>query len=427
MRAVVKQNKWKDKDCIDQALDSIGSSIDFPTGILKVPEPNDSVVINTISQEQEPPSNSVQAVSNPMARYQALCTNCTALSPYCICRKKIAKRGQGFECDRCHSRFHNKCLYGSLGMMKLHPEDLARLGEITFDTEKLCPLCLAEFGVLSPLWKILQSYQSLSSCYSTKCPDVETLLDFHKKGGALPCKLQEVDKLGLVLRSVGNWNQNVQMASLGADSFPRMAIATAFKFSMSMEIRSNSASNLFKSLFFPNFHKRVEPLLQDKADGLERGKVSLEFLRDCVKEADDVIGGDIVSRLRAEDETACSWIAKADKIIDDLSYPLDEAKMHFEEAKSLVVDVSDILEDLKYRCTLYCVCRTPYDTNRPMLACDHCEEWFHYECVGLTPPGDDQGEVDKFVCKNCTLKQTELLKAEASGPKPEIMALNSVL
>ena len=36
---------------------------------------------------------------------------------------------------------------------------------------------------------------------------------------------------------------------------------------------------------------------------------------------------------------------------------------------------------------LYCLCRLPYDENRPMLACDHCSDWFHYNCVGLKTPG----------------------------------------
>lgn len=37
---------------------------------------------------------------------------------------------------------------------------------------------------------------------------------------------------------------------------------------------------------------------------------------------------------------------------------------------------------------LYCLCRTPYDGDRPMLSCDYCTDWFHYDCVGLAPPGE---------------------------------------
>ena len=32
---------------------------------------------------------------------------------------------------------------------------------------------------------------------------------------------------------------------------------------------------------------------------------------------------------------------------------------------------------------LYCVCQREYDDSRPMVACDHCDEWYHYDCIGL--------------------------------------------
>lgn len=37
---------------------------------------------------------------------------------------------------------------------------------------------------------------------------------------------------------------------------------------------------------------------------------------------------------------------------------------------------------------LYCVCRK-IDTSRPMLSCDKCEEWYHFDCVGLDMVSDD--------------------------------------
>ena len=31
--------------------------------------------------------------------------------------------------------------------------------------------------------------------------------------------------------------------------------------------------------------------------------------------------------------------------------------------------------------TLYCICRTADETN--MICCDKCEEWYHFQCVGI--------------------------------------------
>lgn len=71
------------------------------------------------------------------------------------------------------------------------------------------------------------------------------------------------------------------------------------------------------------------------------------------------------------------------------------------------VDAS-LLEKLREKSTPYCLCSCVYDENRPMLGCEFCDRWFHYECVGLEPPRDD--EVDDEVapadyrCPHCCTK-----------------------
>ncbi|UNI13742.1 hypothetical protein JDV02_000458 [Purpureocillium takamizusanense] len=48
----------------------------------------------------------------------------------------------------------------------------------------------------------------------------------------------------------------------------------------------------------------------------------------------------------------------------------------------------------------YCLCRGP-DDHRWMICCEHCEDWFHGECINLSK---DVGEslIERFVCPNCT-------------------------
>ena len=53
------------------------------------------------------------------------------------------------------------------------------------------------------------------------------------------------------------------------------------------------------------------------------------------------------------------------------------------EAAALPVRVDRDLDSLAECSKLYCLCRRPYDEQRPMLGCDHCSDWFHYECAGL--------------------------------------------
>ena len=79
-----------------------------------------------------------------------------------------------------------------------------------------------------------------------------------------------------------------------------------------------------------------------------------------------------------------------------------------EEAKSLGVRMTREVERLRECCKLWCVCRQPYNEERPMLACDYCNDWFHYDCVGLRAPSEDEDDDDvapqDYCCPHCTAK-----------------------
>jgi len=55
--------------------------------------------------------------------------------------------------------------------------------------------------------------------------------------------------------------------------------------------------------------------------------------------------------------------------------------------------------------TLYCICRST-DVNRFMIGCDHCEEWYHGDCIGVTEK--DAKYIKKFYCKECREKNKHL-------------------
>ena len=85
-----------------------------------------------------------------------------------------------------------------------------------------------------------------------------------------------------------------------------------------------------------------------------------------------------------------------------------EAEALVEGAKGLEVRVQRELERLQDACKLWCICRQPYNEERPMLACDYCNDWFHYDCVGLRAPSEDEDDDDvapkDYRCPNCTAK-----------------------
>ncbi|KAF8912703.1 hypothetical protein CPB84DRAFT_1841149 [Gymnopilus junonius] len=55
---------------------------------------------------------------------------------------------------------------------------------------------------------------------------------------------------------------------------------------------------------------------------------------------------------------------------------------------------------------LYCVCKTKYDEDRFMIACDRCDEWYHTQCVHM--PDLEVDLVDQFICPLCVEKNPQL-------------------
>jgi len=61
---------------------------------------------------------------------------------------------------------------------------------------------------------------------------------------------------------------------------------------------------------------------------------------------------------------------------------------------------------------VYCVCRTA-EVDRFMIGCDHCEEWYHGDCITPTPEAAKKLQkeakyIKKFYCKECKEKNPHL-------------------
>ncbi|OBZ80046.1 Set1 complex component spp1 [Grifola frondosa] len=65
--------------------------------------------------------------------------------------------------------------------------------------------------------------------------------------------------------------------------------------------------------------------------------------------------------------------------------PIEEAQ---EEENEAVVDDK-----------LYCICKTQYDEDRVMIACDRCDEWYHTQCLHM--PDLEVDLIDQFICPLC--------------------------
>jgi len=55
--------------------------------------------------------------------------------------------------------------------------------------------------------------------------------------------------------------------------------------------------------------------------------------------------------------------------------------------------------------TLYCICRSS-DVDRFMIGCDHCEEWYHGDCIGVTQ--NDAKSIRSYYCDACRARNPSL-------------------
>lgn len=65
---------------------------------------------------------------------------------------------------------------------------------------------------------------------------------------------------------------------------------------------------------------------------------------------------------------------------------------------------------------LYCICRKA-DTNRFMIGCDKCEEWFHGDCISITQ--EFAKRIQHFYCLMCREKDSKLEIVYKENRKPK--------
>ncbi|XP_057978320.1 lysine-specific demethylase JMJ17 isoform X2 [Malania oleifera] len=96
------------------------------------------------------------------------------------------------------------------------------------------------------------------------------------------------------------------------------------------------------------------------------------------------------------------WADTAKKVaMDNGALGLDKVLELIKEGENLAVHFEKELKLLRDRSMLYCICRKPYD-QRAMIACDQCDEWYHFDCIKLsTAP-------KIYICPACKPQTEEL-------------------
>eukprot|EP00268_Persea_americana_P016791 TRINITY_DN17996_c0_g2_i1.p1 TRINITY_DN17996_c0_g2~~TRINITY_DN17996_c0_g2_i1.p1 ORF type:complete len:208 (-),score=35.89 TRINITY_DN17996_c0_g2_i1:197-820(-) len=103
-----------------------------------------------------------------------------------------------------------------------------------------------------------------------------------------------------------------------------------------------------------------------------------------------------MQKLSEEKCISLQWANLAKKVaFDSGELELDRVFDLIIEGENLRIHFEKELKLLRDRSVLYCICRKPYD-RRAMIACDQCDEWYHFKCINLLEPPPKT-----FICPAC--------------------------
>ena len=79
------------------------------------------------------------------------------------------------------------------------------------------------------------------------------------------------------------------------------------------------------------------------------------------------------------------------------------ARIQARQQQNCEETVPQTSNDVASTTKVYCLCRLPED-GRFIICCDHCDEWYHGDCVGITPDNELEmkGDNKEYICPSCT-------------------------
>lgn len=63
----------------------------------------------------------------------------------------------------------------------------------------------------------------------------------------------------------------------------------------------------------------------------------------------------------------------------------------------------------------YCICREVYTADKPMIGCDQCSDWYHWECLGLSAKNVEAMRDVGFICTICSTENHSQTSKDCSN------------
>ncbi|CAI9094044.1 OLC1v1029693C1 [Oldenlandia corymbosa var. corymbosa] len=345
---VQKVERWK-QNLNDTVGISAGDGILLNTALLEIKDSLDrSLAIYDKSKScRTEPSLCVSCSMGIDDQKLAICNICKdCFHLQCIgAAIEDANCGTTTVCHYCNFIRSGKISGYKCGVTKTRPKipDLNKLKVLLSDAERLC-LWIEERSILH---QIVEKAVKCSACF------------------------MEIVDLALSYQGSDLW------AVAGK-------VVTALKATNTAEVHDALGDSKFELVLARNSWKvRAQKLLQSSQ------KPTMQQVQRHVKECQVIcIPPDDYFRLKLTEarHIGLQWADTAKKVsIDGGALALDKVFELIEEGENLPLVCEKELKMLGDRSMLYCICRRPYD-QRPMIACDNCDEWYHFDCIKLSSP-----------------------------------------
>jgi hypothetical protein len=321
---------------------------------------------------------------------------------YCLCQQPYNVDTSMISCDLCGEWYHMRCV----GVTQTQARSLRKYS---------CPICAGVRNVMEPL------EYALGKLRRTRRPTRDELGALLEEVRSLPVTVDEEIALEKLLLKFDRWatatsravevHEASRLKESGGQVLPLSdgMLHQLCKSALALEVDgTDHAEKILHLLRCNRWRARVDAVLGAKSTA-PGGKASAESVAKLLMEAErlhvdapmDVAG----ARLLAAGEATKNWQHAVKTCVADLKASggatdpkfveaAVKAKQLIKEAEKLPIRVDRELEKLNEYSKPYCLCRRAYDEQIPMLECDQCGEWFHFECVGLRGQGGGTSSKD---------------------------------
>lgn len=116
-----------------------------------------------------------------------------------------------------------------------------------------------------------------------------------------------------------------------------------------------------------------------------------------------VLDEPVIQQLREEVKKAKNWVSRLQATGIERGLASTEALQKLlPEVNEICCDLSSFTDAIDSTTKTYCLCRQAYFGL--MVGCDHCDDWFHASCVGLTKTQAEK--TDRYICIRCSVERS---------------------